>query len=64
MDKNPSANAGGTDSILGPRRFHIPRSNKARAPQLLSLQTAHTKARTPRACTPQEKPPRGACELQ
>ena len=26
MDKNPSANAGGTGSILGPRRFHIPRT--------------------------------------
>ena len=32
--KNPPANAGDTGSSPGPRRSHMPRSNKARAPQL------------------------------
>ena len=35
--KNPPANAGDTGSSPGPGRFHMPRSNWARAPQLLSL---------------------------
>ena len=35
--KNPPANAGDTGSIPGPGRPHMPRSNKALAPQLLSL---------------------------
>ena len=35
--KNPPANAGDTGSIPGPGRSHMPRSNWARAPQLLSL---------------------------
>ena len=68
--KNPPANAGDTGSSPGPGRSHIPRSNWARAPQLLSL---HSRARepqllrpratttkdcVPRACAPQQvKPP-------
>ena len=32
------ANAGGTGSIPGPGRSHMPRSHYAQAPQLLSLQ--------------------------
>ena len=63
MDKNPPASAGGTGSILGPRRFHVPRSNEACAAQLLSLQTANAKAHTPGACAPREKP-QEAYELQ
>ena len=35
--KNPPANAGDTGSSPGPGRSHMPRSNEARAPQLLSL---------------------------
>ena len=35
--KNPPATAGDMDLIPGPGRSHMPRSNKARAPQLLSL---------------------------
>ena len=35
--KNPPANAGDTSSIPGPRRSHMPWSNRALEPQLLSL---------------------------
>ena len=35
MVKNPPANAGDTGLIPGPGRSHMPRSNEARAPQLL-----------------------------
>ena len=35
--KNPHASAGDTGSIPDPGRSHMPRSNEARAPQLLSL---------------------------
>ena len=56
--KNPPANAGDTGSIPGPGRSHMPRSKKARAPQLLSLRATTTEARAPRAHAPQqEKPP-------
>ena len=68
--KNPPANAGDTGSIPGPGRSHMPWSNSAHAPQLLSL---HSRAHKPQllsprsitteACMPrahalqQEKPP-------
>ena len=68
--KNPPANAGDMGSIPGPERSHMPRSNWAYVPQLLSLRSrAHepqllstcataTEAHAPRARTPQqEKPP-------
>ena len=68
--KNLPANAGDTGLSLGPGRSHMLQSNKARAPQLLSLRSrAHepqllslwattTEARVPRARAPQqEKPP-------
>ena len=68
--KNLLANAGDTGSNPGPGRSHMPRSNWAHAPQLLSLcSRAHepqllsphattTEARTPGARAPeQEKPP-------
>ena len=35
--KNPPANTGGVGSIPRPERAYMPRSNWARAPQLLSL---------------------------
>ena len=66
--KNPPANAGNTGSSPGLGRSHMPRSNQARAPQLLSLRSrahkpqllslcaATTEAREPRARAPQEKP--------
>ena len=62
MVKNPPANAGNTGSSPGPGRSHMPRSNQARAPQLLSLcsrAVSHNYwARAPRACAlQQEKPP-------
>ena len=37
--KNPPANAGDTSSSPGPGRSHMPRSNWAHAPQLLSLRS-------------------------
>ena len=70
MVKNPPANAGDTGSSPGPGRSHMPRSNKAHAPQilslhsrarepqLLSLHATTTEAHAPRARAPQqEKPP-------
>ena len=68
--KNPPANAGDTGSIPGPGRSYMPRSNKARARQLLSLcsrahepQLLSPRATTTEACIPrahatrQVKPP-------
>ena len=43
--KNPPANAGDMGSSPGPGRSHMPRTNEAHAPQLLSLCS--------RACEPQ-----------
>ena len=43
--KNLPANAGDTGSSPGPGSSHVPRSNEARAPQLLNLRS--------RACKPQ-----------
>ena len=48
--KNPPANAGHMGSSPGPGRSHMPRSNEASAPQLLSLCS--------RACEPQLLRPR------
>ena len=36
MDKNPPAGAGDKGLIPGPGRFHMPQSNQAGVPQLLS----------------------------
>ena len=67
--KNPSANAGDVGSRPGPGRSHMPRSNKARVPQLLnlrsrarepqllSLHATTTEARVPRARAPQQEKP-------
>ena len=67
---NLPANAGDTGSSPHPGRSHMPRSNKARVPQLLSLRSTArepellspratpTEAQVPRARAPQqEKPP-------
>ena len=50
--KNPPANAGDTGSIPGPGRSHMPQSNEACAPQLLSLQATTTEARVPQLLKP------------
>ena len=47
--KNPPANEGDTGSSPGPGRSHMPRSNKARASQLLSLRS---RAREPQLLKP------------
>ena len=39
MVKNPPANAGDMGSIPGPERSHMPQSNYACVPQLLSLRS-------------------------
>ena len=56
--KNPPANAGDMDSSPGLGRSHMPWSNYAHVPQLLSLRATTTEAHVPRAYVPQqEKPP-------
>ena len=57
VDRNPPVNAGDTGSIPGLGRFHMPRSNEAFAPQLLSLHAATTEAHEPRAYAPQQEKP-------
>ena len=47
--KNPPDNAGDTGSSPGPGRSHMPRSNEAHAPQLLSLRS---RAREPQLLSP------------
>ena len=47
--KNPPANTGDTGSSPGPGRSHMPQSNEARAPQLLSLSS---RAREPQLLSP------------
>ena len=68
MVKNPPANAENTGSRPGLGRSHMPWSNEAPAPQLLSLRSracepqllspcaTTTEAHVPRAQAPQEKP--------
>ena len=56
--KNLPANAGDTGLSPGPGRSHMPRSDWACVPQLLSLHATSAEACEPRACAPQqEKPP-------
>lgn len=62
---DPPANAEDMDSDPGPGGVHMPRSNSARVPQLLSVQSrapgaqllspraAPTDAPAPKACVPQ-----------
>ena len=49
MVKNPPANAGDTGSSPGPGRSHMPWSNEAHVPQLLSPRATTAEARSPRA---------------
>ena len=51
--KNLPANAGDMGSIPGPGRSHMPQSNKAREPQLLSSRATTTEV--PRAPAPQQE---------
>ena len=51
---NPPANAGDMGSSPGPGRSHMPWSNKARVPQLLSL---HSRAREPHLLSPRAQSP-------
>ena len=51
MVKNPPANAGDTGSCPGPGRSHMPRSNWAREPQLLSLRVWSLRSATGEAAT-------------
>ena len=67
--KNPPANVGDMGSSPGPGRSHMLRSNKACAPQLLSLRSracepqllspcgTTAEACAPRACAPQQEKP-------
>ena len=68
--KNPPANAGDTGSIPGPGRPHMPQSNWACAPQLLSLCSRARglqllKPLHRRPCAPQQEksPKQEACPL-
>ena len=57
--KNPPCNARNTSSIPGPGRSHMPQSNRARVPQLMSSHSlvVTTEDRMPGARAPQlEKP--------
>ena len=47
--QSPPANAGDTGSDPGPGRSHVPWSNWARVPQLMSL---HSRAREPQLLSP------------
>ena len=69
--KNPPANAGDMGSSPGPGRFHMPRSNEARAPQLLSLRSTACEpqllsphATTTEACVPKAHAPQQEKPLQ
>ena len=55
--ENPPANAGDTGSGPGLGGSHMPRSNWACEPQLLSLHTTTTEACAPRAHAPQQEKP-------
>ena len=57
--ENPPANAGGTGSSPGLGRSHMPQSNEARAPQLLSLRSRARKPQllSPRATTTEASMP-------
>ena len=55
VDKNPPANVGDTGLIPGLGRFHMPWSNQAHVPQLLSLSAAATEACVPRTCVLQRE---------
>ena len=55
--ENPPAKAGDTGSSPGLGRSHMPRSDCAREPQLLSPCATTTEARVPTARVPQQEKP-------
>ena len=57
MVKNPPANSGDTGLIPDPERFHVPWSNSAGAPQLLSLRSGAREPRDSTARAPQPEKP-------
>ena len=64
VHKNLPASAGDMSSVPSMRRFHMPWSNRAHVPQLLSPHTAtiephaaNTETYTPRACALQQEKP-------
>ena len=57
VDKKLPVNAGDMGSIPGLGRSHMPQSNEARVPQLLSPSTATTETSVPRACALQQQKP-------
>ena len=56
MDENPPASAGDLGSIPGLGRFHMPWSNKAQVPELLSLSSSALELQltSPHAATAEE----------
>ena len=64
--ENPPANAGDTGSSPGLGRSQLPRSNKARVPQLLSLlsRACEPQLLSPRATTTDAHPPRARAPQQ
>ena len=60
MVKNLPANAGDTGLMPGLGRWHLPQSNSARAPQLLSLcsRAWELQPLSPRAAPPEARTPR------
>ena len=50
MGENLPATAGDLDLIPGPGRLHMPLSNEASAPKLLSLRAAAMEHCVPKAC--------------
>ena len=57
IGKNLPANAEDTGSFPVMGRFHLPRSNKACVPQLLSPRATTSEAHVPRACAQQQEKP-------
>lgn len=53
VGQNLAASAGDTGSVPGSGRFHVPHSNKAHEPQLLSTCAPANEAHAPIACAPQ-----------
>ena len=59
MVKNPPANTGDTSLIPSPGRSHMPRNNKVRVPQVLSLSTGAQESQplSPRVTTTEVRVP-------
>ena len=57
VDRHPPASASDLGSIPAPGRLHMPQSNYACVPQLLSPGAEITEAQAPRGCALQQKKP-------